>query len=198
MNAEQKRADSDAMRRSHAHASARPPPNAAPFTAAMTICGVSWRCCVRFARNALAAHTGVPMAMRSDLGRHAVVVQVEPGAEGCTRTGEDRRRGTSSSAAISSSASCSSPTSAKFNALRWSGRFNANDRDPLGRVFDRRRCSSLSACGRADSGLGTRRARIGRLEPLQESAHQLGPRRVGSAARHRSRRASPGRGRRSR
>jgi hypothetical protein len=50
MNAEQKLADAAAIRRSHAAASARPPPNAGPLTAATTTWGRARRCCVKLAR----------------------------------------------------------------------------------------------------------------------------------------------------
>ena len=52
MNAEQKRADVAAIRTSAAHASAKPPPNAGPFTAATMTCGVFRMCTVRFDMNA--------------------------------------------------------------------------------------------------------------------------------------------------
>jgi hypothetical protein len=51
MNAEQNVADSPAIRTSAAAAMPRPPPYAAPLTAATMICGVVRMCTVRLAMN---------------------------------------------------------------------------------------------------------------------------------------------------
>ncbi len=130
MNAEQKRADDDAIRRSHTLASASPPPKAGPFTAATTTAGTSRRWTVRFDMNVCPSIPacrwrcspgpgGAPWSLRSRPAQNPRPAPVRTATF------------TSGSAAISSRASWSSATIWKLMAFRRSGRFRVTTRMPV-------------------------------------------------------------------